>query len=122
MLNFTLFDFGKRSSDLVASKLSFENSLLEEEKTRLEFEKRLTEAINQIKTAQAEVDAIFNQIKYAEEVERIEKIKYEEGVSSLYDYLYAQSQKFISQSKYYEALYNRERSWYYLDYVLEKID
>ncbi|BAU22507.1 hypothetical protein THC_0101 [Caldimicrobium thiodismutans] len=122
MLNFTLFDFGKRSSDLVASKLSFENSLLEEEKTRLEFEKRLTEAINQIKTAQAEVDAIFNQIKYADEVERIEKIKYEEGVSSLYDYLYAQSQKFISQSKYYEALYNRERSWYYLDYVLEKID
>jgi len=59
-------------------------------------------------------------LDYATEVEKVEKLKYEEGVSNLYDYLYAQSQKYIAESKYYEALYDKQRAIYYLDYVLEK--
>ncbi len=117
---YTIFDFGSRSNRKIESQLNFKKTLLEEQKVKLDVERKLTYALNQIKTADFKIKATKKQLDYATEVEKVEKLKYEEGLSSLYDYLYAQSQKYIAESKYYEALYEKQRAIYYLDYVLEK--
>ena len=117
---YTIFDFGNRYNRKIESELNFKKTLLEEQKVKLDVERKLTDALNQIKTADFKIKATKKQLDYATEVEKVEKLKYEEGVSSLYDYLYAQSQKYIAESKYYEALYEKQRAIYYLDYVLEK--
>ncbi len=117
---YTLFDFGKRKHRLLKEKLALSQIKIQEQKLLLNKEKQLTDALNQIKTADFKIKATKKQLNYSNQVEKIEKLKYEEGVSSLYDYLYAKSQKYIAQSKYYEALYDKQRAIYYLDYVLEK--
>jgi len=117
---YTIFDFGNRYNKKIESELNFKKTLLEEQRVKLDVERKLTDALNQIKTADFKIKATKKQLDYATEVEKVEKLKYEEGVSSLYDYLYAQSQKYIAESKYYEALYDKQRAIYYLDYVLEK--
>ncbi len=117
---YTIFDFGNRSNKKIESQLNFKKTLLEEQKLKLDVERKITDALNQIKTAKFKIQATKKQLDYATEVEKVEKLKYEQGVSNLYDYLYAQSQKYIAESKYYEALYDKQRAIYYLDYVLEK--
>ncbi len=120
ILNYTIWDFGKRSSKKIQSELDLRKTLIEEQKLKLDIGRKITEALNQIKTADFKIKATKKQLEYAKEVEKIEKLKYEEGVSSLYDYLYAQSQRYIAESNYYQALYEKQRAIYYLDYVLEK--
>ncbi len=118
--NYTIWDFGNRSNKKLESELNLKKSFIEEEKIKLDVERKLTEAINQIKTANFKIQATKKQLDYAKEVEKVEKLKYQQGVSNLYDYLYAQSQRYIAESKYYEALYDKQRAIYYLDFVLEK--
>ncbi len=118
--NYTIFDFGKRSNSKIESELNFRKASIEEQKIKLDIERKVTEALNQIKTAEFKIKATKKQLEYAKEVEKVEKLKYQEGVSSLYDYLYAQSQKYFAESQYYEALYDKQRAIYYLDYILEK--
>jgi len=121
MGNLTIFDFGKRKANLLEEKLSLSKVDIQKQKLLLDKEKQLTDALNQIKTADFKVKATEKQLKYAIEVERVERLKYDEGVSSLYDYLYAQSQRYITEASYYEDIYEKQRAIYYLYYVLEKI-
>ena len=120
IVKYTLWDFGNRFHKKIKAKLELRKSEIEEEKIKLEVERKLTDAINQIKIADFKIKAVQKQLKYAKEVEKVEKLKYEEGVSDLYDYLYAQSQRYIAESKYYEAVYEKQRAIYYLYYVLER--
>jgi len=50
----------------------------------------------------------------------VEKAKYEEGVSDLYDYLYAKAERFYAEAEYYDAIYSREIAITYLKYLLEE--
>ncbi len=119
-LNYALFDFGVRKSKYIKSVLEKKKIIEEKRKTTLEIKNRLREALNNIKTAEANIKAFKNQLVYAKEVEDIEREKYMEGVSSLYDYLKAKAQRYLAESEYYNSLYDREIQITYLKYLLEE--
>ncbi|SNZ08060.1 Outer membrane protein TolC [Persephonella hydrogeniphila] len=119
-IKYNLFDFGKRRQSYIASRLELSKTKQQERTVKLSLISRIEEAVNRIKTAEAQIKAKEKQVSFAKEVEKIEKAKYEEGVSELYDYLYAKSQFYIAKSQYYQALYNREIAISYLRYLLEE--
>ncbi|WP_293446432.1 TolC family protein [Persephonella sp.] len=119
-VNYKLFDFGVRRNRYIQSKLDLEKKKIQKKKTELELIKDIDEAINRIKTYQAKIKASEKKLKYARSVEQAEKAKYEEGVSDLYNYLYAKAERFSAQAEYYDAVYNREIAIFYLKYLLEE--
>ncbi len=119
-LNYTLFDFGVRKRKYIKSVLEKKKIIEEKRKTVLEIKNKLREALNNIKTAEANIKAFKKQLVYAKEVEDIEREKYMEGVSSLYDYLKAKAQRYLAESEYYNSLYDREIQITYLKYLLEE--
>ncbi|RUM62279.1 MAG: hypothetical protein DSY59_00530 [Persephonella sp.] len=119
-LNYTLFDFGVRKRKYIKSVLEKKKIIEEKRKTVLEIKNRLREALNNIKTAEANIKAFKKQLEYAKEVEDIEREKYMEGVSGLYDYLKAKAQRYLAESEYYNSLYDREIQITYLKYLLEE--
>jgi len=50
----------------------------------------------------------------------VEKTKYKEGISDLYNYLYAKAQTLLAESSYYTAIYEKQRAIYYLKFILEE--
>ena len=119
-LKMNIFDFGKRESKVREAKLEKNKVAFEKIRTILKKEKEITDAINKVKTEESNIEAFKNQVKFAKESERIEKMKYENGVSQIYDYLYAKSRRYLAESKFFDAVYNRELAIAYYDYVTEK--
>ncbi len=119
-LKFNIFDFGKTKNSVKEAILEKQKIEFEKLQTKLKKEKDIRDAINRIKTEKNNIDALKQQVKFAKESERIEKMKYEEGVSQIYDYLYAKSRRYIAESNFYDSLYKRETAIAYYDYVIEK--
>ncbi len=120
LINFNLFDFGVREREYLKAVLQRKAISEEKRKTILEIKSKIKEALNNIKSAEAEVKASEKKLKYAKEVEEIEKTKYMAGVSSLYDYLKAKAYRYQAESDYYTAIYDREIQITYLKYLLEE--
>ncbi len=121
-INYNLFDFGNRKNQYIKAKLEKEKILYQKQENILKLKSDINKALNDIKSAIAKLNASKKQLLYAKKVEEAEKIKYEEGVSDLYNYLYAKAQKFMAESYYYQAFYNREIAIAYLTYLLEEIE
>lgn len=119
-VKYDIFDFGRRKYSYIENKLNLSKTKQEERSVALSLISKIKDALNQIKTAEAQIKAREKQVSFAKELESTEKAKYEEGVSDLYDYLYAKSQFYIAKSSYYEALYDRETAISYLKYLLEE--
>ncbi|NPA12448.1 MAG: TolC family protein, partial [Aquificae bacterium] len=119
-VKYNLFDFGARNSQLIQSKLQLKKALIQQREVELKIKEKLVDAVNRIKTAQAKIKAYKKQIKFAKKVEEVEKVKYEEGVSDLYNYLYAKAQRIMAETSYIQAIYERERAVSYLKYILEE--
>ena len=120
LINFNLFDFGVREREYLKAVLQRKAISEEKRKTILEIKSKIKEALNNIKSAEAEVKASEKKLRYAKEVEEIEKTKYMAGVSSLYDYLKAKAYRYQAESDYYTAIYDREIQITYLKYLLEE--
>ncbi len=119
-LKFDIFDFGKRKANVQEAELEKQKVEFEKTQIKLKKQKEITDAINRIKTEEANIVAYKNQVKFAKESERIEKLKYTQGVSQIYDYLYAKSRRYLAENRYYSALYKKEQAIAYYDYVIEK--
>jgi len=119
-IKYDLFDFGKRKSRYIQRALEVKKAKLQEKAVKLRIKKDIENAISQIKTAEAKIKATKKQVQLAKTVEEIEKTKYETGVSDIYDYLHAKAQRYLAESGYYQALYNREIAISYLKYILEE--
>jgi len=52
--------------------------------------------------------------------QRIEKERYESGVSTINDFLLSIAQKELARAKTIQSKYNYQKSIYYLDYILER--
>jgi len=60
------------------------------------------------------------QYTLAKKSEKIEKVRYKNGVSTINDLLYATSQTHLSRAKLIESKYNYQKGKFYMDYLLEK--
>ncbi len=119
-VKYDLFDFGKRKHNYLEKSLEVRAARLRERQVELELLKDIDKAYNDIRSAEAKIEAVKKQVELARTVEEIEKVKYEEGVSDVSDYLSAKAKRYIAESLYYQALYEKEMAVAYLKYLLEE--
>jgi len=119
-INYTIFDFGKRKNEYLKSKVELSKISIQKQKTILNIKSQIQKAISEIKSAESKIKALEKQLKFLKKIEEIEETKYKEGISDLYDYLYAKAQTISAESSYYTAIYEKQRAIYYLKYILEE--
>jgi outer membrane protein TolC len=116
----TLFDFGKSDASTQKAKIARMQATFEKQQTLLDLRKSLVEAVEKMKQEYANYQGNVKQYALAKKSEKIEKVRYKNGVSTINDLLYATSQTHLSRAKLIESKYNYQKGKFYMDYLLEK--
>ncbi len=119
-IKYTLFDFGKRASAVLEGKKNYRLLKEKEKSIVLNLKKEINKALSDIKISEERIKSAEKQIKFSKEIERIEKIKYESGVSDIFDLLKAKADRIAAETKYYEAFYKREIAVAYLNFLISE--
>ena len=116
----TLYDFGKRDATTQKAKIAHMQAGYTKEQTLLDLKKSLIEAAEKIKQEYANYQSNVKQLNLAQKSEKIEKVRYHNGVSTINDLLYAKSQTHLASAKLIESKYNYQKGKFYMDYLLER--
>ncbi|HHO65078.1 MAG TPA: TolC family protein, partial [Epsilonproteobacteria bacterium] len=116
----TLFDFGKSDAATQKAKIARMQATFEKKQTLLDLRKSLVEAYEKMKQEYANYRGNEKQYALAKKSEKIERVRYKNGVSTINDLLYASSQTHISRAKLIESKYNYQKGKFYMDYLLER--
>ena len=116
----TLFDFGKNSASTQKAKIAKMQATFEKQQTILDLRKSLVEAYEKMKQEYANYQGNLKQYALSKQSEKIERVRYKNGVSTINDLLYASSQTHISKAKLIESKYNYQKGKFYMDYLLER--
>ena len=116
----TVFDFGKNSASTQKAKIAKMQATFEKQQTLLDLRKSLVEAYEKMKQEYANYHGNLKQYALAKQSEKVERVRYENGVSTINDLLYASSQTQLSRAKLIESTYNYQKGKFYMDYLLEK--
>ena len=116
----TLYDFGKRDATIQKAKIARMQAEFDKQQTLLDLKKSLIEASEKIKQAYANYQSNLKQLSLAKKSEKIEKVRYNNGVSTINDLLYAKSQTHLASAKLIESKYNYQKGKFYMDYLLER--
>ena len=116
----TLYDFGKRSNQGQKAKIAKMQATFDKQQVLLDLKKSLIEAKAKISQAYATYQGNLKQFALAQKSEKIERVRYENGVSTINDLLYATSQTQLARAKLIESKYNYQKGKFYMDYLLEK--
>ncbi len=115
-----LVDFGKSSAATQQAKIAAIQAVLDKEQTLHDLRKSLIEAYEKMKQAYANYQSHTKQYALLQKSAKIEAVRYESGVSTINDLLYAKSQAHITRAKRIESRYNYKKAAFYMDYLLEK--
>jgi outer membrane protein TolC len=116
----TLFDFGKSDASTQKAKIAHMQATFDRQQTLLDLRKSFVEAVEQIKQEYANYQAHLKQLALSKKSEKIERVRYRNGGSTINDLLYATSQKHLASAKLIESKYNYQKGKFYMDYLLEK--
>jgi len=116
----TITDFGKSSATTQKAKIAHMQATFAKEQTLLDLRKSLVEAYEHMKQEYANYRGNQKQYALAKKSEKIERVRYKNGVSTINDLLYASSQTQLSRAKLIESKYNYQKGKFYMDYLLEK--
>ena len=116
----TLYDFGKRDAATQKAKIAHMQAEFDKQQTLLDLKKSLIEASEKMKQEYANYRSNVKQLTLAKKSEKIEKVRYKNGVSTINDLLYASSQTHLSRAKLIESKYNYQKGKFYMDYLLER--
>jgi len=116
----TLYDFGKRDAVTQKAKIAHMQAEFDKQQTLLDLKKSLIEASEKIKQEYANYRSNAKQLKLAKKSEKIENVRYHNGVSTINDLLYAKSQTHLASAKLIESKYNYQKGKFYMDYLLER--
>ncbi len=119
-LKYNLLDFGKRSSTIQQAKVAKLKAKLDKEQTLLDLKKQVIEAIGKIEQNYAQYLGNKEAHRLSKKAEKIERVRYKNGVSTLNDYLLAKSKSQLALAKLIESRYEYQKSIYNLDYILER--
>ncbi len=119
-LKYNLLDFGKRDASVQKAKIAKQQAMLAKDQTLLDLKKNLIEAIGNIEQSYAQFQGNTTQFALSKKSEKIEKVRYENGVATLNDLLLAQSKMLLAKAKVIESKYAYQKNIYYLDYLLER--
>ena len=116
----TLFDFGKSDASTQKAKIARMQTTFDKQQTLLDLRKSLVEAVEKMKQEYANYQAHRKQLTLSKKSEKIERVRYKNGVSTINDLLYASSQKHLASAKLIESKYNYQKGKFYMDYLLER--
>lgn len=116
----TVFDFGKNNAATQKAKIAYMQATFEKQQTLLDLRRSLVEALEKMKQEYAKYQGNLKQYALAKRSEKIENVRYKNGVSTINDLLYATSQRHLSLAKLIESKYNYQKGKFYMDYLLEK--
>ncbi len=116
----TLYDFGKRDASTQKAQIARMQATFEKQQTLLDLRKSLVEAIEKMKQEYANYQAHLKQFDLSKKSEKIERVRYKNGVSTINDLLYASSQKHLTAAKLIESKYNYQKGKFYMDYLMER--
>jgi outer membrane protein TolC len=115
-----MVDFGKRNLQIERAKILQMQSKLNRVKAIRELKKSIREAIAKIRESFALYRSSKSEFRLSRKTQRIEKERYESGVSTINDFLLSIAQKELARAKTIQSKYNYQKSIYYLDYILER--
>ncbi|PHS41041.1 MAG: hypothetical protein COB07_03350 [Sulfurovum sp.] len=116
----TLYDFGKRDATTQKARIAHIQAELSKQQTLLDLKKSLIEASEKVKQEYANYRSTLKQFSLAQQSEKIEKVRYRNGVSTINDLLYVKSQTHLASAKLIESKYNYQKGKFYMDYLLER--
>jgi outer membrane protein TolC len=119
-LRYNIIDFGKRSINTQKAKIAKLQAKLHKQQTMLDIKKQLTEAVSKIRQSYAQYRSNYARYKLSKKAKNIEKVRYENSVSTINDLLLAQAKELLAKAKVIESRYDFQKSRYYLDYVMER--
>lgn len=105
-LKWNVFDFGKKHAMLQKSKIAYLQSELDKQKTKRELEKLLADALNKKELALITYKSVTSDVELTKETQKIEQIRYDNGVSKIDDLLLAKARYLIAQSSLIDAKYS----------------
>lgn len=114
---YPIFDFGSSSSKVEGARLSLLQSKLEHQNKTLELEKELKKALIEIEKNREYLKSSQAELELASKIEEIEKIKLQEGRSTMQDYLEYLTKKESVVAKNLSAKYVLMDSFYYFDFL-----
>ncbi|NOR55486.1 MAG: hypothetical protein GQ531_04705 [Sulfurovum sp.] len=114
-----LYDFGKSDASRQQAKIAHLQASVDKEQSMLELRKSLIEAYEKMKQEYANYRSNMKQRSVAKKSEAIEKLRYQSGVSTINDLLYAKSQTHLAAAKLIESKYNYQKGKFYMNYLLE---
>ncbi|SFV50903.1 outer membrane efflux protein [hydrothermal vent metagenome] len=115
-----LFDFGKSDASIQKAKIGKMKADLDRRQALLDLKKSLTEASERIKQEYANYQGNLKQLSLTQKSEKIERVRYKNGVSTINDFLYAKSKTHLAKAKLIESKYNYQKGKYYMNYLLER--
>lgn len=118
-MNWLLFDFGVREARVAKAKIEKLQTIQELKKMELGLEKNLEEAKMKVEIAKAKVKSSYGELKFVKRTLKIEKVRYEEGVSTIYDLLFALSRYQNSKARAINSRYALQSELYYYNYINE---
>ena len=121
-IRYSLFDFGKRDIGVQKAEISKIEAKLKKEQTLLDLKRDILEATQKVKQSYANYSGNKIELELTKKSEKIENVRYKNGVSTLNDLLLAKSKTEFALSKMIQSKYDYQKNIYYLDYVLEKGD
>ncbi len=121
-LNWTLLDFGTRSSTAEAARLAQMRARVDSDDVKLELIKNIEKGRSNLALARSQYESAASQFALLEETYAIEKVRYETNALTLTDLLATDAQKELARARMIGAKYGWLKAKYYLDYLFEKGD
>ncbi len=118
--SWNVVDFGKRDLQIQKAKIAQMQSQLNRVQSIRELKKSIKEAVAKIKESYALYRSSRSEFRLSKKSQKIEKERYQSGVSTINDYLLAIARKELTRAKTIQNRYNYQKSIYYLDYILER--
>ena len=121
-LKWNLFDFGSKSAVSQKAEIAKLQAKLDDTKTKLEFKKLITQANSQIESSKQNYESLKAQYRLSKESQKIEQIRFDNGVSDINDLLLSKAKTQLALSQMINAKYQYKLQTYYLDYLFEDGD
>ncbi len=116
-LKWTLFSGRQRIQAYHAAQADLQQALEKQKAKELEIQGQVTEAVERIRAAQAQLSAGKAQKDLGAEVAKVEHLKLEQGAGRMEDYLAAKAQELQGITGYWQGLYALQSAVDYRDFV-----
>ena len=118
-LNWVLFDFGSRSALVQKAKIEQMQSSHESKKIALSLTKDVRVAKAKVDIAVNKLQSTKTELALVKETSKIEKMRYKQGVGTIYDLLFSESRYQNTISKEINARYALQSAIFYYKYITE---